>query len=252
MSVPKEYYPEAFKMAGQHLQACMEKSGCSDFRWIKTQPTSPSFADLVFAREQRMYAVLLAAMTSQKKAEDGSVASFEIPSDQRDILLQECERYRLEPVVFPIWLGIMQPLVTSWNLFSLKDMQPVFPDADELLDDDPVEMSEWELCNFRVQIILHELAKEGRTLLSFQDIPGIYPNIWFVDEQGRRSWLAVFAQDCDDVSMTEILEDLKRRIPAKFGRYRACVGVLSAEHPELPPQRAEALAISCKGIFEVS
>lgn len=248
MAIPESDYLEAFKTAGLHLQTCMDASDAT-FGWIKMRPSKPAFADLVFAGGQRMYAVLLVAMTSQKKAEGGSGVSvqFDIPHEQHELLLQECERYRLEPVAFPLWLGIMQPLTTDWNLFSLKTMQPITPGSEPDLP--PVPMSEWELCNFCVGQVIQEIESEGLRLFSYQDIPGIYPSLWFRDAEDNRAWVAVLpAFGAAPERIPDEVKELRRKLPPGVVGYVARMGVTSAERHGARPTRGEGLYVSYRGL----
>ena len=248
MAIPESDYPEAFMRAGKQLQACMDASDAV-FRWIKMRPSKPAFADLVFACGQRMYAVLLVQVASQKKAEceRGVSVRFDIPHEEHELLMRECERYHLEPLVFPLWVGIMQPLSTGWNLFSLRDMSHVTPGSEP--DWPPVPMSEWELCNFCVGHIIRELEDKRLPIFSYQDIPGISPNLWFRDENGRRAWLsvipsfgAVFAPIPRDTL------NLKQKLPADCAGYIARMSVSSSAHPTSRPMRGDPLFLNYKGL----
>lgn len=248
MSIPESEYLEAFQTAGLHLQTCMDESKNGSFGWIKMRPSKPAFADFVFVSGQRMYAVLLVAMSSQKKAEgeEGVAVSFEIPREQRELLLQESERYRLEPVIFPMWLGIMKPLTTGWNLFSLRDMSPVQPGA--VAGDPPVPMSEWELCSFCVGQVIQEIEDKGLSIFSYQDIPGVCPNLWFRDAEGNRAWVAVvpaFGTEHDHIPQEAL--DLRRKLPGCAG-YVARMAVTSMAHPGAPPTRGELLSLNYDGL----
>ena len=247
MAIPKEEYAEAFMTAGKHLQACMDRATASGFRWIKAQPSRPSFADLVFAVDQKVYAVILVGMTSQKQEAAGAKASFEIPGESYKLLMAESERYRLEPVAFPLWLGIMQPLTSGWNLFSLKDMQAVDPDARHS-SESPVPMSEWELSNFRVMQVMKDLDESKLTLHSYQDIPDIFPNIWFDDADGRRSWVAVIPAEAE---LPAQVKEARRKLPQEYRGYLARVSVCSAEHPGAAPVRGELLRVRYNGLERI-
>ena len=244
MAIPEEEYSEAFMTAGKHLQARMDEAAVGGFRWIKAQPSRPAFADLVFAIGQKIYAVLLVSMTSQKQAEAGAHASFEIPKEQHELLLSECERYRLEPVAFPLWLGIMQPLTTGWNLFSLKDMSPLNPAA-VTADERPEPMSEWELNNFRIMQVMKDIDEHKLAPHSYQDIPGIFPNIWFDDPEGARAWVAVLSAEA---GIPQAVKDLRHKLPQDIRGYIARVEVSSAERPGDIPMRNTMLRASYKGL----
>lgn len=251
MAIPEKEYLEAFVTAGKHLQACMDASSDSGYRWIKSKPSKPAFADLVFSIGQRMYAVLLVGMTSQKKVAEGSAScTFEIPKEQRTLLLEESERNNLEPVVFPLWLGIMQPLTSGWNLFSLKDMAPLRPE-EQRDSKEPVPMSAWELNNFRVAHVMQDLEDMKLPLHTYQDIPGIFPNIWFTNEEGKRSWVAVLPAE-DTSPLPEEVRTIHRKLPPEVCGYIARVGVRNAERQGDPPMRDMGMFVTYKGLEKLS
>lgn len=248
MAIAESDYLEAFMLAGKQLQACMDESDAV-FGWIKMRPSKPAFADLVFVCGQRMYAVLLAPMASQKKVdgERGVSGRFEIPHEEHELLLRECERYQLEPVVFPIWLGIMQPLTVGWNLFSLRDMSRVIPGSEP--DIAPVRMSEWELCNFCVGQLLQELEEKQLRIFSYQDIPGVYPNLWFRDEEGRRAWVSVIPSfGTEHAPIPREVLNLRHKLPEDCAGYIARMAVTSSAHPGAGPMRGDLLNVNYNGL----
>lgn len=246
MPIAESDYLEAFMLAGKHLQACMDAAPVSGFRWIKAQPAKPAFADLAFAIGQRIYAVILAGMTRQKTLAAGEQASctFEAPREQCDLLRAESERYGLVPAVFPLWTGVMQPLTAGWNLFSLHDMQPIDPGAAPL-QEPPVPMSEWELCNFRVAHVLRELESHKLRVRTAQDLPGIFPNIWFEDSAGRPAWVAVLPAEAE--ALPQAVKDLRQKLPQGVHGYVARVGVTHADRPGDTPMRDSSLLVTYNG-----
>lgn len=247
MAIAESDYLEAFMLAGKQLQACMDAAPLGGFRWIKAQPSKPAFADLAFAIGQRIYAVLLAGMTKQKTLADGEQATctFELPREQTELLRAECDRYRLIPAVFPLWTGIMQPLTSGWNLFSLSDMQPINP-CTTPAHEQPVPMSEWELCNFRVSQVLRDLETNKRRVRTAQDIPGIFPNIWFEDANGAPAWVAVLSEK--ETAIPQDIKNLCQKFPHGVHGYLARVGVTSAGNPAATPMRDTPLFVRYHGL----
>ena len=247
MAIAESDYIEAFMLAGKQLQACMDAASVSGFRWIKAQPAKPAFADLAFAIGQRIYAVILAGMTKQKTLATGEQAActFEIPKEQCELLRSECERHRLIPAVFPLWTGIMQPLTTGWNLFSLQDMAPLDPSALPP-HEQPEPMSEWELCNFRVSHVLRDLEANKRRVRSAHDIPDIYPNIWFEDAAGHPAWVAVLPAESDTIP--QAVKDVRQKLPQRVHGYLARVGITHADRPGDTPMRDAPLFVNYKGL----
>lgn len=62
----------------------------------------------------------------------------------------------------------------------------------ELISDEPIEMTDWELMDFAVQVVRQKLEEEGREIMSWQSNPSVDPSIWFVGEQGPE-WVVVRA-----------------------------------------------------------
>jgi beta-xylosidase len=55
-----------------------------------------------------------------------------------------------------------------------------------------IEMSEWELRNFAIQIVRNSITEGGASeIISFTDVLGVDPQIWFEDDQGNRAWVIV-------------------------------------------------------------
>ena len=251
--VSESDYPEAFQLAGRQLDACMQQSGLKGFRWIKMLPSKPAFADLVFGFGGRMYAVLLVAMSRQRKVEGGHEATFDIPRDRLQLLVTECSRHALEPVVFPLWPGVMQPLTDGWNLFSPVDSRAVVPTDEAELSRLPVPMSRCELFNFCMQRVLHEIRDNRGRILAFGDLPEALPHLWFEDAEGHRAWLVVAADFGTALPhLPGAVAELRSRLPRECSAYVARMAVESAAHPGAHPQRGEVLRIHYSGMERIS
>ena len=61
-----------------------------------------------------------------------------------------------------------------------------------MVSDEKIEMSDWELQDFAVQIVREQLEKEGRKIMSWQGNPDVDPSLWFVGNHGPE-WVVVRA-----------------------------------------------------------
>jgi hypothetical protein len=61
-----------------------------------------------------------------------------------------------------------------------------------LADDELIEMTDWELQDFAVQVLRDRLRSSGRELMSAQGNPEVDPSIWFVGDSGHE-WVVVRA-----------------------------------------------------------
>jgi hypothetical protein len=86
--------------------------------------------------------------------------------------------------------GGWKPVGLGWGLVDARTGKEVVPP--ELISDEPIEMSDWELLDFAVQVVRQKLEEEGRKIMSWQSNPSVDPSIWFVGEQGPE-WVVVRA-----------------------------------------------------------
>jgi hypothetical protein len=73
-----------------------------------------------------------------------------------------------------------RPAVPGWGLLSVATGQSVDPIG--LVTDERIEMTDWELHDFAVQIVRDTLDEQGKKLMSWQSDPSVDPSIWFVGD----------------------------------------------------------------------
>jgi len=94
------------------------------------------------------------------------------------------------PCSFPVNAQGFSPLADGWNLLHLESRSIMTPE--DCVDDVQIEMSEWELRSFCIQIARDHIQKiKQNNILSYCDVVGIDPQIWFDDIDGNRSWVLV-------------------------------------------------------------
>ena len=86
--------------------------------------------------------------------------------------------------------GTWAPDASGWGLLDAQTGTPIDPVA--LLTDERIEMTDWELHDFAVQVVRDELQKDGKELMSWTGDPRIDPAIWFVGDTGPE-WVVVRA-----------------------------------------------------------
>jgi hypothetical protein len=121
--------------------------------------------------------------------------------------------------------GHWQPTAPGWGLIdaqSRKAMDPI-----SFVSDEKIEMTDWELQDFAVQVVRDELKKSGRKLMSWNGNPEVLPSIWFVGDYGPE-WVIVrtYRFPDEDEGLPENIEEIKvqlRKVSTK-GNY-AAVGI---------------------------
>ena len=86
--------------------------------------------------------------------------------------------------------GSWAPDASGWGLLDAQTGTPIDPVA--LVTDERIEMTDWELHDFAVQIVRGELQKDGKELMSWTGNPAVDPAIWFVGDTGPE-WIVVRA-----------------------------------------------------------
>ena len=78
----------------------------------------------------------------------------------------------------------------GWGLLNMSGQSTIAPVA--LITDEELPVTDWELQDFAVQIVRHDLEKAGKQLMSWQSNPEVHPSIWYVDD-GTPTWVVVKA-----------------------------------------------------------
>ena len=151
-----------------------------DFRWIKSDLTWPSFDHLTFAYGNQIFSVLVEVIDNEESL---------LSEQECQRCFDACVKNNLIPCVFRVSLRDMKPLLEGWNLLALETSLPIAPQ--ELVTDERIEMSEWELRNMAIQIVRDNVAQNGGKVLSFTDVLGIDPQVWFEDNAGSRAWIII-------------------------------------------------------------
>jgi len=86
--------------------------------------------------------------------------------------------------------GVWEVEKSGWGLLHARTVKPINPPA--LISDELIEMTDWELQDFAVQVIRQQLEKEGRRLMSWQGNPSVDPSVWFEGDHGPE-WVVVRA-----------------------------------------------------------
>ena len=217
---------EARHVAGVTLQEQFKRLGGKldsphDFRWVKTELTWPSFDNLTFAYGNRVFSVLVDAMEGGRSG---------ISQQAMDRFLAATQANQLVPCVFPVKTETMKPTSPGWNLFDAVELIPLDPQSFDMTAKNV--MSEWELRNFAIQIVRDSITKDGTSeVLSFTDVLGVDPQLWFQEQSGNRGWVIV--RHCPQITgeewrqYTELVQSNPQLMP--FDGYFAAVSLASSE-----------------------
>ncbi len=178
MAEAARQFSECWKAAGIHLENQAQGPIQS---WLRAHLNPPFLEHLSFRLGNQLFFVRLEDV-------DGRL---ETPGTLQGLLsiADGCSGHACLMPMKKSWGG-WKPVGLGWGLVDARTGKEVVPP--ELISDEPIEMSDWELLDFAVQVVRQKLEEEGRKIMSWQSNPSVDPSIWFVGEQGPE-WVVVRA-----------------------------------------------------------
>ncbi len=184
-------YLRCWSLTGKYLENMFRQYDhlCADehtgFNWLRAEIISPTFDSMNFRYKNRAFSVLIEQVIPV--AEDAMMTKT--TKRAKELQIKVCKENDMIPCLFIVDVEKMKPYNDGWNLINTETGEPVNPV--ELADDSPRPVSEWELMNWGITIVIGELKKKGHKVLSFTDAPGIMPQLWFENEDGEKCWVQV-------------------------------------------------------------
>jgi hypothetical protein len=83
-----------------------------------------------------------------------------------------------------------EPVASGWGLVDSRSGDPIDPTS--ALTDQAIEMTDWELQHFAVQVVREYLEKQGHEVTAHHGCPLIDPCLWFEGPHGLE-WVVVRA-----------------------------------------------------------
>jgi len=169
-------FARCWQAAGRHIQK--QQQGPLH-GWLKSNLNPPFLEHLSFRLGNQLFFI---------RIEDAE-GRLEVPGS-RDGLLSIAEGCRGHPCIMPMRhrAGEWTPDAAGWGLIDARTGNAIDPIAH--VSDERIEMTDWELQDFVVQIVRDHLEKAGRKLMSCQGRPTVDPSIWFVGDSGPE-WVVV-------------------------------------------------------------
>ena len=220
---PSAAFRNAWIAAGQHLQ----KMGGEGIHWLRAELNPPMAEHLSFRLGNQL--VFVFVQPENGVSPPSSLALFKSVASEATAIpcLMRMEQFG----------GRYQPRYGGWGLTHAQTDQPV--DVGALVSNEPVEMSDWELHDFAIQVVCREIEKSDGRISSRQPSPHIDPAIWFREAQGL-CWVIVRAgrYPATEAECPPNVESIKRFCTRMSSRgYFASVTAASSEQPTAPANR---------------
>lgn len=176
----------AIRFAGRYIQEGLSKElrleqlAYPEFDWLQSSILRPAFQHLCFRYKNQVYSILIAL---------GKDNNVYVSKQDFENQIRECKNHNLIPCVIPLDSDDFHPLIKGYHLrFSDKSVVVnIKLQSSEL----PVELSEWEIQNTGLQIVLDDIKNNGGKVSSYCNVLGIEPQVWFEDLNGHRCYVVV-------------------------------------------------------------
>jgi hypothetical protein len=170
---PSEDFKRAWKAAGRHLRPL----GGDGFNWLRCTLYPPMAEHLSFRLGNQLFFIFVEA----------AEFSFE---RGKNLFLKVSREAAAIPCVMPMSerLTAYEPILPGWGLIHAETRETVSPS--DLVSDELIEMTDWELHDFAIQVVRTKLEEEGKDVFSAQSARDIDPSIWF-QEDGDAYWVVV-------------------------------------------------------------
>jgi len=171
-------FARCWQAAGRHIQTKVQGPLHS---WLKVSLNPPFLEHLSFRLGNQLFFIRIEDVDER----------LHVPGSRNGLvyLAQSCQGH---PCIMPMRYraGAWAPHAAGWGLIDPRDGKTVDPMA--YVSDEQIEMTDWELQDFAVQIVRDHLEKAGRRPTSWQGNPAVDPSIWFVGDSGPE-WVVVRA-----------------------------------------------------------
>jgi hypothetical protein len=178
MAEVSQEFAKCWQSAGIHIQNQAQNALSS---WLRSNLTPPFLEHLSFRMGNQLFFI-------QIEDADGELQT----PGSLEGLMTIANGCKGHACLMPMRLkgGNWEPALSGWGLIDAMTKKEINPVA--LISEDLIEITDWELQDFAVQIVRDKLKDDGRELMSWQGNPGVNPSIWFVGDSGPE-WVVVRA-----------------------------------------------------------
>lgn len=181
MAESSQEFEAMWLAAGRHLSAQIDGGIQS---WIRAHLNPPFLEHLSFRHGNQLFFIHVFDV-DQRVRSPGSL-------DGLQRIASSCQGFAcLMPMRGGRDTGGWHPVHTGWGLVDMTSHQEVDPVA--LLTYESIEITDWELHDFAIQVVRDALESQGYEIMSWCPDPNISPSIWFVGDSKGPEWVVVRA-----------------------------------------------------------
>lgn len=237
MAEPTQDFFRCWQAAGIHLQNQVQDAV---IHWLRADISPPFLEHLSFRLGNQLFFILLEDVDQK----------LEMPSNHQALLYiaRSCNGHAC---IMPMRMteGKWEAsLPNGWGLIDAITRQGINPF--NLVNNDLVKMTDWELHDVAVQIVRERLEGDGFQVMSSQGNPDVDPSLWFIGTDGpewvvvRKALYPAKTADAPE-NLDEIAKNCERI--GKAGNF-ASVTITNHDNSALPPLRGHAMNIGYEGL----
>lgn len=171
-------FAECWKAAGIHIET-QSQGGIRG--WLRANLNPPFLEHLSFRLGNQLFFIQLVDVDDQ----------LETPANPSGLkmIAEACQGHAC---YMPMQKrqGKWFPTENGWGLVDTETLASVNPI--ELITEEQIVMTDWELQDFAVQVVKDSLIAEGKEVTSWHGNPAVHPSLWFVGKDGLE-WVLVKA-----------------------------------------------------------
>lgn len=245
MEDPTKDYIDVWAAAGKHLTVMAQDS----ISWIKSDPNPPFLEHLSFRLGNQIFFLRIEDV-------DDAIA---LPGNP-DGLFTIADGYKATACILPMKkIGLeWRPALADWGLVDAHTRKPFNPV--DLISDEKIEMTPWELQDFAVQVVRNYLTEQGFEIMSFNSHLGVNPSIWFVRDKTPEWVMVNYALfPAMEIATPKTIDELLEA-PSLVTNAGNTANVFIASSAEMtnesgvpiPPYRGHALSVRFEGLQSIN
>jgi hypothetical protein len=169
-------FADMWRAAGRHLQNC----GDGRMRFLKADLYCPMVEHLSFRIGNQLVFVQVVDLAGEVHG----------PGSQEG-LVDKAAAAGATPCLIPMRKqadGSWSADFPRWGLLGVETAVPF--DPVEAVTSAPVELTDWEIHDFAIQIVRNHLKDQGRQLMGYCSDLDVNPSLWFIGDEGPE-WVVI-------------------------------------------------------------
>lgn len=240
-------FAECWNIVGSTFQRQAEAEGfCAPhpkclFFWLKAELCPPFLEHFSFRLGNQIFLIRI----------ETAGARIHSPGS-REGLLRAAQGWHGHPCIFHVEKrgNRLFPALSGWGLVHAQTNEILNPAA--LITNDDIELTDWELHDFAIQVVRDDLRSKGRRIMSWASDPCVNPSLWFIGDSGPE-WAVVRAVRYPQTSTEppECIGELALEASrfAKRGHF-GCVAFRHIKDPTQPLSRGYPVDVEYNGLVE--